>query len=116
MGKRYGKCAREPARTVDRGPAREDNHTSNPSRSRRLSRWGTAKPYRTRSMIKFRCPHCSKEVSAADEHAGKKAKCPSCQQVFQIPQPKAAARPESVEERPSAKAAAPARPRPPADE
>jgi hypothetical protein len=42
-------------------------------------------------MIKFKCPTCAKEISAADEHAGRKAKCPKCQTVIVIPGAKAAA-------------------------
>lgn len=41
-------------------------------------------------MIKFKCPQCAKEISAADEHAGRKAKCPKCQTVFVIPGARAA--------------------------
>jgi phage FluMu protein Com len=44
-------------------------------------------------MIKFKCPHCAKEISAADEHAGRKAKCPKCQTVMVIPGAKAAPAP-----------------------
>jgi phage FluMu protein Com len=36
-------------------------------------------------MIKFSCPQCGKSISAADEHAGKKARCPQCQHIMQIP-------------------------------
>ena len=36
-------------------------------------------------MIDFRCPNCSKKVSVADEHAGKRGKCPQCKQVMVIP-------------------------------
>ncbi|HEX5269628.1 MAG TPA: hypothetical protein VFW33_04025, partial [Gemmataceae bacterium] len=36
-------------------------------------------------MIKFKCPHCGKDVSAGDEHAGKKGRCPGCKELFTIP-------------------------------
>jgi hypothetical protein len=36
-------------------------------------------------MIKFKCPHCGKDVSAGDEHAGKKGRCPACKELFVIP-------------------------------
>jgi hypothetical protein len=42
-------------------------------------------------MIRFKCPHCGKEVSAGDEHAGKKGRCPGCRQLFLIPITRAAA-------------------------
>jgi phage FluMu protein Com len=71
-------------------------------------------------MIKFKCAKCGKEISAADEHAGRKAKCPGCQTILQIPGARAAPAPpkpvvpaveediaEAVEE-------APPRPRKPA--
>jgi phage FluMu protein Com len=76
-------------------------------------------------MITFRCPKCNREARAADEHAGKKAKCPGCGNVFQIPvggesappAPKPAARPPAkpAASAPSApaKAERPARPAPP---
>jgi hypothetical protein len=49
-------------------------------------------------MIKFKCPHCSKEVSAGDENAGKKGRCPGCKGIFVIPG-KAAAKPAPAAER-----------------
>ncbi len=36
-------------------------------------------------MITFKCPACGKEMSAAEEHAGKMGLCPGCQQTFTIP-------------------------------
>src|SRR5438128_860889 len=35
--------------------------------------------------IKFPCPHCKKALKVKDELAGRKAKCPSCQQILTIP-------------------------------
>jgi uncharacterized paraquat-inducible protein A len=64
-------------------------------------------------MIKFKCPHCDRDVSVADEHAGKKARCPACREIFQIPQARAAVE-EIPEARPRPKAAPPERPRRPA--
>jgi hypothetical protein len=58
-------------------------------------------------MIKFACPQCGKGISAADEHAGKKARCPQCQHIMPIPQaskpaPAAPPRPSAGPARPSA--------------
>src|SRR5262245_36822879 len=36
-------------------------------------------------MIKFTCPGCKRILSADDKMAGKKAKCPHCQNVGAIP-------------------------------
>jgi hypothetical protein len=44
-------------------------------------------------MIKFPCPKCSTTITAADEHAGRKGKCPSCQEVMVIPGARAKAAP-----------------------
>jgi hypothetical protein len=44
-------------------------------------------------MIKFTCTQCGKGISAADEHAGKKARCPQCQHIMQIPQGATPAKP-----------------------
>lgn len=35
--------------------------------------------------LKFSCPHCRKAIRVKEELAGKKAKCPACQQVLTIP-------------------------------
>jgi transcription elongation factor Elf1 len=37
--------------------------------------------------IKFNCPHCTKPLSVRDDLAGKRAKCPKCQQALTIPAP-----------------------------
>lgn len=37
-------------------------------------------------MIRFPCAGCERVMNAADEHAGKKAKCPSCGEIVVIPQ------------------------------
>jgi hypothetical protein len=50
-------------------------------------------------MIKFKCPHCGKEVSAGDEHAGKKGRCPGCKGMFVIPSAAAAKPAPSAERR-----------------
>lgn len=42
-------------------------------------------------MIKFSCPHCGKSISAPDQFAGKRGKCPGCQQTMPIPVPSAMA-------------------------
>ncbi len=36
-------------------------------------------------MIQFQCPHCTKEIRAADEHIGKKIRCPKCREVLTVP-------------------------------
>jgi hypothetical protein len=36
-------------------------------------------------MIKFNCTHCGKNVTAQDQFAGKRAKCPGCKKPIQIP-------------------------------
>jgi predicted Zn finger-like uncharacterized protein len=38
--------------------------------------------------IQLACPSCAKQFRVADEHAGKKVKCPNCQTIFQVPSPK----------------------------
>jgi hypothetical protein len=40
-------------------------------------------------MIRFKCPHCKKPLSAKDHLAGKKAKCTTCQKPVVIPAPPA---------------------------
>jgi DNA-directed RNA polymerase subunit RPC12/RpoP len=71
-------------------------------------------------MIKFKCSQCGKEISAADEHAGRKAKCPGCQAILQIPGGRPAPPPPpkpvvpEVEEVAEAVEEAPPRPRKPA--
>jgi TM2 domain-containing membrane protein YozV/phage FluMu protein Com len=37
--------------------------------------------------IEFRCHQCNKKLRVADTHAGKRAKCPSCQTILNVPQP-----------------------------
>lgn len=37
--------------------------------------------------IEFHCEHCGKPVRAQDEFAGKRAKCPACQQSVYVPTP-----------------------------
>ena len=36
-------------------------------------------------MIRFRCPHCGGPVRVASICAGRKGRCPSCQQTLDIP-------------------------------
>ena len=38
--------------------------------------------------IEFHCDHCGKLVRTADEHAGKRGKCPTCHQSVYIPSPR----------------------------
>ena len=40
--------------------------------------------------IQFSCTNCNKQLRVADESAGKKAKCPQCQTVIQVPSATAA--------------------------
>ncbi|MGE0481134.1 MAG: hypothetical protein AB7Q17_11745 [Phycisphaerae bacterium] len=37
--------------------------------------------------IEFHCEFCGKPIRTADEHAGKRGKCPSCHQAVYIPTP-----------------------------
>ncbi len=37
--------------------------------------------------IEFHCEHCGRLVRAADEHAGKRGKCPTCHQSVYVPTP-----------------------------
>src|SRR5260370_6218107 len=50
-------------------------------------------------MIQVKCPHCSKDIRAADEHAGKKIRCPGCKEV--LPLPAAATAVQSAAPRPA---------------
>lgn len=60
-------------------------------------------------MIRFKCPHCQKQLQARDHLAGKKAKCTTCQKPVVIPAPPASAKTAA------AKPAAPAPEEPPVD-
>ena len=33
------------------------------------------------------CPHCARKINAPDSAAGKRVKCPKCQQAFAVPPP-----------------------------
>ncbi len=37
--------------------------------------------------ISFDCPACGKKTKAPDEMAGKRARCPLCKEVIQVPEP-----------------------------
>ncbi len=43
-------------------------------------------------MIVFKCSKCSQEYRVADEYAGKKARCKTCESVNVIPAPAAKAK------------------------
>jgi len=43
--------------------------------------------------IEFHCEHCGRLVRAADEHAGKRGKCPTCHQSVYVPTPSEALEP-----------------------
>ena len=43
--------------------------------------------------IEFHCEHCGKLIRTADEHAGKRGKCPHCQNSVYIPSPADAVEP-----------------------
>ncbi len=51
--------------------------------------------------ITLNCP-CGKTLRVADEHAGKRVRCPSCQQIQMVPKPEAEPIFEVVEEPPPA--------------
>lgn len=57
--------------------------------------------------ITFNCT-CGKSLRVADEHAGKRIKCPGCQAVCTAPAPKAEPKFEVVEDEPQERLAAPA--------
>ena len=40
-------------------------------------------------MVKFNCAHCDTEIMVSDEYAGRKGKCPECNQVLVVPSPTA---------------------------
>jgi hypothetical protein len=54
-------------------------------------------------MIRFQCRHCGAAVRTADNHAGKRARCPFCRKVLTVP---ATAPPEEPSEAMMALAAA----------
>jgi hypothetical protein len=68
-----------------------------------LIRWKSAVP------ITFNCP-CGKALRVADEHAGRRVKCPACQTIGTVPEPEPQF--EIVEEPEEQLAPAPAKPRP----
>src|SRR4030042_1105980 len=51
-----------------------------PSRAARSSSW----PGMSMS-IQFRCTHCAQPIEVDDEHAGREAQCPYCQEVARVP-------------------------------
>jgi hypothetical protein len=56
------------------------------------------------TMIKVKCPHCSKEMNIGDEYAGKKIRCPACKEVVAVDGP-----PTAVQPAPAPKPPAPIR-------
>jgi hypothetical protein len=60
--------------------------------------------------IKFKCPHCKRGLSVKEHLAGKRAACPACKKVLQIPTPQAKAAPQS---RPAPQAKPAPAPKPP---
>lgn len=60
----------------------------------------------------FNCPQCGQTLRAADEAAGKKCRCTSCQQL--VPIPGGPAKSKTVEAKPTPSAKPPAKPQPPA--
>jgi phage FluMu protein Com len=69
-------------------------------------------------MIQTTCAHCSRQIRAADEHAGKKIRCPGCKEVLSLPAAATAVRPQPPPQAPAAirKAAPPPSKRPPVEE
>jgi hypothetical protein len=45
--------------------------------------------------IKFKCPHCKRGLSVKEHLAGKRAACPACKKVLQIPTPQARSAPQA---------------------
>jgi ribosomal protein S27E len=55
-------------------------------------------------MIHVKCQHCSREIRAGDEYAGKKIRCPDCKEILALP---AGATATAVQPPPAVKKAAP---------
>jgi hypothetical protein len=60
-------------------------------------------------MLSLSCPRCRKPLKAAEEHAGRKVRCPGCKHEFPIP---AGQKPEPPVRRPAAPAPLPPSPIP----
>jgi ribosomal protein S27E len=68
-------------------------------------------------MIQKKCPHCSRAIRVADEHAGKKIKCPGCKEVLALPAASTAVQPAKAPQQAAAVRKAPPVPkRPPVDD
>jgi hypothetical protein len=73
-------------------------------------------------MIHITCQHCTRDIRVADEHAGKKIRCPGCKEVLVLPAAAPAVKPAKAAPAPSPspikKAAPPPVPkrRPPEDD
>jgi phage FluMu protein Com len=69
-------------------------------------------------MIQLKCPHCAKEIRAAEEHAGKKIRCPKCKEVLTLPAADTAVQSAAPRTAPAAvkKGPPPIPKRPPVDE
>jgi hypothetical protein len=71
-------------------------------------------------MIHITCQHCSRDIRVADEHAGKRIRCPGCKEVLTLPAAAAAPQPAKAAPVPSSikKTAPPPIPkrRPPEDD
>jgi hypothetical protein len=63
--------------------------------------------------IAFSCS-CGRKINAKDEHAGKRVKCPQCQQVITVPAATGGARPQAVAAGAAARKPAAAAPKKPA--
>jgi hypothetical protein len=53
-------------------------------------------------MIRFPCPRCGATISAADDYANRKGKCPRCREVTTIPSAGVQASPPARKRRPTA--------------
>jgi ribosomal protein S27E len=71
-------------------------------------------------MIHITCQHCSRDIRVADEHAGKRIRCPGCKEVLTLPASASAPQPAKAAPVPSSikKTAPPPIPkrRPPEDD
>jgi DNA-directed RNA polymerase subunit M/transcription elongation factor TFIIS len=70
-------------------PAQSEGSTTVPG-STPQSAEGTDRPHGSgdeRQAIEFPCPNCTSPVRTPASAVGKRGKCPSCEAVFQIPQP-----------------------------
>ena len=52
------------------------------------------------SDVKFNCPHCSQSLEAPEEMLGQLIDCPSCQKPIEVPFPRMAPKPSTIQRAP----------------